>query len=388
MGQSQLDQRHAIFNHPDWPRFRWRQEALDRDLAGWSEEEELLANKLKYIEGAFLVELRRISLYEELISSLELDDEYLEPEAIKATLAEKPLVFRSHWASDSSPGTRFLSADPGPRIAALIDLHLDARANPEKRLSTRRLTLWRRALTQPGSLAGLGSWRGPAFGLNPARPGSRPYALEPLPAPVAKRIPLEMDRFFNWHNAPWPHHLTLKAALTHLWLWIAQPYAGGSGHLARLAADLALAGRGEIAAYYSLSQAISRDRENYHATLAATINSPNLDVTPWLLWFLKTLRQAGQTANARFDLIITQAARWSGTQGQPLSQRQKNALALLEVNFLGPLNPRRYARLTKCDLAVAERELNELVARGLIDPKFLSPTDLGPKPGRQDLGLF
>ncbi|MDR1607136.1 MAG: DUF4172 domain-containing protein [Deltaproteobacteria bacterium] len=325
----------TIFNQPQWPKFRWKPKFLAQDLTLLAEEEKLLSNKLLYIDDAPLDELYKICLYEELVNSFCLDDEFIDPALVKSALSQKSLA-----AAPASPKNLNYGFGAGhlELINNYINLGLDARANPEKRLSKRRLERWSRALAQPGSLAGLGSWRAPSFGLKVSRPGSRPYSLTASPAPEATKIPAEMGRFINWHNAPWPSDLVLKAGIAHLWLLIIQPFLVGSGRVARLATDLALSSRGRICGFYSLSRAILLDRENYHEILSATIEKPDLDITAFLSFFTRMVLKSAQVANSRLDLIINKTARWAKTKQRALTKDQQNVLASLWQD-VGPLTP-------------------------------------------------
>jgi hypothetical protein len=380
----ELDRGRAIFDHPDWPKFRWDAEALAKDLALLAEEEKLLTNKLKLIDPFFLEELFRVALYEELVCSFQLDDEFISLKGAKVALAAKSLAFADGLAQIALGDLLFVD----PERACLdnyANLLLDARANPDRRLSAKRLNRWRLALTHPGSVAGLGSLRAAAYGSRPARPSGRPCAPRPLPAPPAASLQKEMGRFLSWHNAPWPYDPALKAALAHLWVLAAQPYVAVSGRFARLVADLALCARGPIAGHYSLSKVFLKDREAYWEALAQALGQADLDLTAWLAWQIKAVRQAAQAANDRFDLIINKAVHWGQAHKFPLSERQKNVLALLEADFVGPLTPERYSRVAQCDIEVAERELNELVSRNLIQPKRLAWRALEPQPSRPGL---
>jgi Fic family protein len=377
-----LDWERAIFNQPDWPKFRWNAEVLARDLSFLTEEEKLLSNQLNYLDEVFLNEFYKISLYEELINSFYLEDEFIDPEAVKSVLAHKSLVYSQDLRARHLGYGYF--RPPADLIDNYINLYLEARAHSDKRLSSRRLKRWSQALAQPGSLAGLGSFRSASYGLSPARPSARPYALVPLPAPAADKLAWEMGRFLNWHNAPWSGDLVIKAGISQLWLLIVQPFLVGSDRLARLAADLTLTSRGKIAHFYSLSRITLLDRAQYHQILVETILQPDLDITPWLAWFIRALRQAARVTNGRFDRIINQAVHWAKTQEHPLTKRPKNVLALLWTAFIDPLTPERYAQIAQRDPLAAEMELNDLVANNLVDPKFLARPAQEPKPGFRD----
>ncbi|MDR1872829.1 MAG: DUF4172 domain-containing protein [Deltaproteobacteria bacterium] len=365
-----LDPGRYIFNQPTWPKFRWDATALAPDLALLAAEEKLLTNKLVYLDPVFLAELFRVALYEELFNSFYLDDEFLDPSPVKEVLAYKSLAFSDSLAKITLKD--WGSGSDQTLVQNYLNIFLDARTNPERRLSTKKLDRWRLGLSHSGNLVGLGSYRPGVYGLSPVSPGPIAYAKEPCPAPEAARLPREMGRFLNWHNAPWPFDPVIKAGIAHLWFLIVKPFLGASGRLARLTTELILNDRGPLAGYYSLSRFIREDRVAYHEALLKTIMEPSLDITAWLRWFVKILRQAASAANGRFDMIINKAVHWAKATDYPLSEGQRNILALLGADFIGPLSTERYAKLAKCDLTRAERELNQLVSRDLVAPEFFA----------------
>jgi Fic family protein len=374
----------AIFNLPDWPRFRWDEAALALDLAALAEEETLLSNKLKYVDPFFLDELLRVVVYEELVASFNLDDEFLEPALVKDALAAKSLDFADNLARLPVYSLLFGESDQ-VYIENFINFQLDVRVNPNRRLTPKRLKRWRLFMSYPGTPAGLDLTRPVVYGDTPARPGAIPGAQEAYPAPVGDRLAKEISRFFSWLDAPWPHDPALKAALAHLWLLIAQPYLGVSGRISRAAMDLVYGGRGEMAAHLSLSKALENDREGYLTAFSEALFRQNLDVTDWLRWHVGIFMDATAAAALRFDRVICQAAHWAKETDIHLTSRQKKVLALLGAELIGPLTPERYARLSRCDALIAEKELFELIERELIDPDRLALAAAAPKSGWEDL---
>ncbi|MDR0549340.1 MAG: DUF4172 domain-containing protein [Deltaproteobacteria bacterium] len=382
-----FDPKDLIFNQPDWPKFKWDDEALANDLALLAAEEKLLTNKLSLIEPIFLAELKRVTLFEDLTSSFSLDDEFLDPEAVAAVLADKSLDF-SQALTRLTIGDLWLATAEETFLNNYANLLLDAKANPLRLLTPKKLNRWRKALTRPLTVAGLGSYRVEAYGPCPPRPGAKPFAQENLPAPLATDAPKEMSRFFAFLSAPFEPDLAIKAALSHLWFLIVEPYLAVSGRLGRLTADLILGAKGnEAHRYYSLAKAINADRRTYLKLFKATLFKPSLDVTLWISWQIKLILKAIKAASERLDLVINKAVAFNQTPDSGLSQDQKNVLAILAADFVGPLTRQRYAKITSLEPALAEKEFSELVARDLIAPKFLTWPANGPQPSRQDLGL-
>jgi Fic family protein len=372
-----------IFQHPYWPKFHWQEKAVSEALDLFLAEEKLLLNKLNYIDSLFLDELYRISIYDELTSSLYLDDEFIAEDEFKTILSHKTLVYEPELLK-----TNFSQLPKTYLFDNYVDTHiellLDIQTNTQGLLSKTRLLNWSRAL----SSRGLGLlWRNAAHGSDLYRPGPYPYAQEKLPTVEFSRLDSEIDKFLGWFNGPFVDDPAIKAAISHLWILLIQPIVTNNGRLARLIATGVLADRLSISKYYSASKEINRHRYDYFKVFAKTLTG-SLDITPWLLWYLKILLMACQAANGQFDLIINQSVYWAKTKTYPLNRRQKNVLALLLADFIGLLTPERYAEITKCNNLTAEIEFNQLIFYNLIESKFLAPTKPGPKPRQKDWGFF
>ncbi len=84
----------------------------------------------------------------------------------------------------------------------------------------------------------------------------------------------------------------LKAGIAHLWFVTIHPFDDGNGRIARAIADMQLA-RSEKSPqrFYSMSAQIRQERNAYYDILEAT-QKGELDITPWLSWFLGCLGRA------------------------------------------------------------------------------------------------
>src|SRR6202008_1894697 len=109
-------------------------------------------------------------------------------------------------------------------------------------------------------------------------------------APEATRLDKEMQTFLEWFNGQIAIDPVLKAGLAHLWFATIHPFNDGNGRIARAIADMALArSEGSPQRFYSMSAQIRLDRKGYYDILERTQKAPDLDVTPWLEWFLECL---------------------------------------------------------------------------------------------------
>lgn len=102
-----------------------------------------------------------------------------------------------------------------------------------------------------------------------------------------------------------------------------------------------------------------------HDQLEATQKGP-LDVTPWLNWFLGCLLRAVQGAEATLTGVLDKAQFWQRWAGTPMNARQTTVLNRVLDGFEGKLTNAKWAALSKCSADTALRDINDLLARGVL----------------------
>jgi Fic family protein len=185
-------------------------------------------------------------------------------------------------------------------------------------------------------------------------------------APPAAKVPAEMDAFLAWFNAPGGRDPVLGAALAHLWFVTIHPFDDGNGRIARAIADMALA-RSEHTAqrFYSMSAQIRVERNAYYEMLEAT-QKADLDITPWIMWFLGCLDRAFMAAETILEAVLQKARFWEAHAGASLNDRQRLIVNRLLDGFVGKLTSSKYAKLAKCSQDTATRDIQDLIARGIL----------------------
>lgn len=120
---------------------------------------------------------------------------------------------------------------------------------------------------------------------------------------------------------------------------------------------------------YSLSSQISIEREGYYKILETSQKS-GLDITEWIIWFLKTFIRAIDNSEATIDRAILVGNFWNRHSVLDLSQRQKKVLQkMLEcepMGFVGGMTNKKYVSLTRVSPASAKRDLVDLEDKGLL----------------------
>ena len=117
--------------------------------------------------------------------------------------------------------------------------------------------------------------------------------------------------------------------------------------------------------FYSLSAQIQRERKDYHDILERT-QKGSMNITAWLAWFLDNLHRAIDQAHHTLDALLVKTRFWQRWAATPLNERQAKLLNRVLDGFEGKLTSSKWAALTKCSPDTALRDINELLARGVL----------------------
>lgn len=237
-------------------------------------------------------------------------------------------------------------------------------------MTRERLFGWHAALFPTGysglSKLPVGDWRDDAGGPMQVVSGRIGRERVHFEAPPAQRLEAEMDRFLNWVNGPPREPALIRAGLGHLWFVTLHPFDDGNGRIGRAIGDLLLArADGSSQRFYSLSAQIQRERQAYYDMLERT-QKGSLDVTAWLLWFLAALQRAVDQALITLDAVLIKARSWQRWATLPLNERQIKLLNRLLDGFDGKLTSSKWAAIAKCSPDTALRDINDLLARGVL----------------------
>ena len=341
-----------------WPAFTWNAEAVFRPLAAVSRRQGLLIGRMEALGFPLREEAVLQSLTQEVVKSSEIEGEVLDPGQVRSSLARRLGID----AGALAPVDR--------NVEGMVEMMLDATQRYAEPLTEDRLFGWHAALFPTGrsglSRIVVGGWRDDANG--PMRVVSGPIGRERVhfEAPAAERLPAEMQAFFDWFNAPPRTDPVLTAALAHLWFVTVHPFEDGNGRTARAVADMALArSEGTPQRFYSMSAQIRVERAAYYDALERT-QKGGLDVTAWVLWFLGCLERAVAGAEETLSAVLRKARFWEAHATAPFNERQRRVLNALLDGFEGKLTSSKYASLTKTSQDTAARDINDLLARGVL----------------------
>ncbi|MHB1560283.1 MAG: Fic family protein [Isosphaeraceae bacterium] len=347
-----------IHQRDDWPRFHWDQQALTDQLGAVRHRQGRLIGRMEGLGFRLREEAVLGTLTQDVLKTSEIEGEILDGDQVRSSIARRL-------------GIEIGALTPADRdVEGVVEMMLDATRKYQEPLTEERLFGWHASLFPTGRSGlrkiGVGAWRDDRSG--PMQVVSGPVGRQRVhfEAPAADRVPAEMSRFLHWFNAPDSSDLVLRAALAHLWFVTIHPFDDGNGRIARAIADLALA-RSEQSPnrFYGMSAQIRLERDEYYNVLERT-QKGTLDVTPWMRWFLDCLDRAFLGAEATLGGVLRRARFWEVHAGQSFNDRQRKVLNRLLDTFEGKLTSSKWAKLVKCSQDTAGRDINDLVARGIL----------------------
>ncbi|MFA6117621.1 MAG: Fic family protein [Sphingomonas sp.] len=347
-----------IHERPDWPTFLWRDDRLATRLGAVRHRQGRLIGHMGALGFTLRSEAVLTTLTEDVLKSSEIEGEHLDKDQVRSSIARR------------------LGMDIGGLIPAdrhvegVVEMMLDATQNYAAPLTADRLFAWHAAMFPTGrsgmSAITVGAWRKDEGG--PMQVVSGPIGRERVhyEAPAADRLDQEMQAFIAWFETDTAIDPVLKAGVVHLWFVTIHPFDDGNGRIARAIADLALA-RSERTAqrFYSMSAQIRAERNAYYDLLEKT-QKGDLDITPWLAWFLDCLERAIDGAEETLSAVLDKARFWERHADTPLNERQRLMINRLLGPFEGKLNTSKWAKMAKTSNDTALRDIQDLLEKGVL----------------------
>lgn len=350
--------RHStyIWQCKEWPRFKWDAEALLEPLSNLNRLHGLLHGRMSVLGFNDKDQSLLSAMTDELISSSEIEGISLNPGSVRSSIArrlgidDEGMIVGDHY------------------VEGLVDVMLDAIRNCREPISAERLFGWHAALF-PSGRSGMykitvADWR---KGDEPMQVVSGAFGHERVhyEAPASRDVAAEMERLMNWCNSvdisPF-----IMAGVAHLWFVTIHPFDDGNGRISRTLSDMLLARLDEDPArYYSMSSEINRNKKAYYDILERT-QKGNLDITEWLLWFIRCLENAIQRASGVVENTLHKSVYWERFRNTEINERQRKVINRLWDGFDGKLTSSKWAKICGCSQDTALRDINDLIDKGML----------------------
>jgi Fic family protein len=347
-----------IHERPEWPKLHWNSEALTGLLAEVRHRQGRLLGQMQALGFRLQEEAVLRTLTEDVVKSSEIEGQQLDPAAVRSSIARRL-------------GMDVGGLKPADRnVEGVVEMMLDATRNYDKALTAERLFGWHASMFPTGRSGmrriTVGGWRNDSDGPMQVVSGAVGKERVHFEAPSAPRLEQEMTGFLDWFNNGPEVDPVLKAGIAHLWFVTIHPFDDGNGRIARAIADLCLA-RSEKSSqrFYSMSAQIRQERNEYYDILEDT-QKGETEITQWLTWFLECLGRAIDGAETLLASVLTKARFWESIGTSPLNERQRLILNKLLDGFEGKLTSSKWAKLAKSSQDTAQRDINDLVARGIL----------------------
>ncbi len=352
-----------IWQHPDWPAFRWQNSIVQPLLRQVRMQLGVLLGTAMVASQQQNKQQALDTLLSNIIASSAIENERLNAASVRSSLARRLGITeqQAYPVSDRSEG--------------LASMMLDALQQPTDTMTLARLLQWHCWLfPQPGIVHAVkpGELRGNA----PMQvvSGRLDKPVIHFEAPPKAVLEMMLQAFLQWFNQSRQDSQLdplLRAALTHFWFITLHPFEDGNGRIARALTDLALVQADQQSVrLYAMSVGILQKRAQYYAVLEQCQRG-DMDITSWLSWFFTTLLQVLQQVSDNASQVVRKGLFWQLYQHATLSAEQIKVLNRLldggEKGFSEGISASQYQAVAKVSKATATRHLADLVAQGCLE---------------------
>ena len=353
-----------IWQHTDWPAFHWHGDGVPALLRACQLAQGRLLGAVGSAGADAGLETELDALLQNIITSSAIEGEPLNAASVRSSLARR-LGLQSEVDGPSTP-----------RSEGLAELMLDATQHYTQPLDLPRLFHWHHLLFPARE-----TWLPVGIRIGELR-GDEPMQVvsgrldKPtvhFEAPPREGLDTQVNAFLAWFDSSARTSTLdplLRAGIAHFWFVTLHPFDDGNGRLTRAITDRALAqAEHQAIRFYTMSASILADRSGYYRVLEQS-QKGDLDITEWLLWFLRTLLDSLEQALARIDRVLDKSRFWREHADHVLSADQRKVINRLldggERGFADGINASQYQAVAKVSKATATRHLGDLSEKGLL----------------------
>lgn len=337
-----------------------------------------IASQLQLID---LAELKIDGLAFEALATAQIEGEMLHPQSVRLSAARRLGMASAAKATASinkvsRPARKNFKADNAAplREEATLDVIQATVSQYQQPLIQAQLLGWHASLF-PGRFHrfAVGAYRSHDEPMQIVTPQPGKNDIVHYKAPPSKDVAAHVQQLVAWFNASQGHIDGIaRAAVAHLWLEAIHPFEDGNGRIGRALSDLALAQEAQSSQHlFSLSHQLLAHRSDYYAQLQAATSKGNLNVTPWVRWFVQRVQGACEHSVQQMQGAVSKTRFWQQvrTVHPAVSPGQQKVLAKmldLEGGFSGGMSTEKYVAITGLSRATAYRELTVLTGLGLL----------------------
>jgi len=356
-----------IWNHDLWPNYVYDVHEIERCCDVYLVQKRATDLVFGLIDPDMGKRMHVRSLTDEMLSSLEIEGEKISYKSVYSSICRR---------LDIQLETKAKTDRYAEDIAKIV---IDATGNLQP-LSTTRIKQWHSLLFSSSARLKpnfIGDYRqGPVF-ITTGSGRNSEVIYEGLPY---EYIDHAMEDLIEYINNSWKEMPLVKSAIASLWFLCIHPFEDGNGRISRAIADYVLSvGYQDTSRVYSMSSLILKHREEYyHVLQEVSSQAQSLDLTRWIVWNIDIAIQAKQEALNVYRKSIQLTRFMKSLDPSVYNSRQLSMLyKLADGSFEGKLSTDKWAKMNKCSVAAASRDIQHLLKEGLLVPSG----DTGPMTG-------
>lgn len=290
---------------------------------------------------------------------------------VLAVAAKRTPWLRRHLTADAISGSNWIE---GFRVAPadvedLMDGEPDVEVSDEDHAET---LAYYRTLTYVQTLwdaADFSYDKGLLNGLHWLLQGHRHSPSEPAGQwrPGGDAVPGLMGELVDGLNEDDGGHPLVRAAMAHLNLVTIRPWSEGNGRMARTLQSLMIAREGVLPPQFLSIEAWLGGLMNARRYHEAIQRGPDQDVSSWVRLNLTAYHHRAQLVQRKIDKSV-EAWGQLRTFAAQAGLDERVVFALHDVAMTGRVRRARFARAERVSLKLAQRELRDLTAAGLLEP--------------------
>lgn len=343
----------------DWPCFSYNEKELERLEREYLKESGVSIGVMRHLSGEDQAELTIELISNEAMETSEIEGEILDRVSLQSSLMKEFEI-----------GAGVIDGGKA-REAGIAMMMKDLYTNFNASLSHESLCTWHDMLMNGRLDIERGRYRTSKKAMQVVS-GRIDKPTVHFEAPAYKKVLSEMEQFVDWFNRSGPDGEVplspiIRAGIAHLYFVTIHPFEDGNGRIGRAIVEKSLSQNMGQPTLVSISSAVNDKKKEYYEALE--LQNKNNQVTPWLLYFGKTIIEAQRRTIRQVEFTISKA-RFFATHKSNLNARQLRVVTRIfkegPKGFSGGLSAKNYISIVKTTSSTATRDLKDLVEKGVF----------------------